>query len=254
MSEHGYGGENPGGGAPNGPAGAGQRSPDTSRQAGPAQGARPTGWPPGEGEGAGWAGDGRPAGSAGAVGPAWGGSDAGMMGPAGGGVYPGYGAYYAHPYAAPPPPMAPDWSYRGPMQPAYASPYPPPFPPMYGPAMSGPWPGHAAGDQSGAAHSGNPGGGQAQHGPGMADLVDEIASGGNGLSSLSKMLNLNDSEFWKGALIGAAVVLVLTNETVQGALFKGGAKAKAAVKSGVDRVKETVHPSKEAGQAEGADV
>jgi hypothetical protein len=53
------------------------------------------------------------------------------------------------------------------------------------------------------------------------------------------MLNLDDSEFWKGALIGAAAVLLLTNESVQSMLFKTGAKAKEAVQSGVGAVKET---------------
>ena len=77
----------------------------------------------------------------------------------------------------------------------------------------------------------------ARHGAGMFDLMEEIASGGSGLSSLSKMLNFDDSDFWKGALVGAAVVLVLTNESAQGALFKTGARAKEAVKGGLDKVK-----------------
>jgi hypothetical protein len=52
------------------------------------------------------------------------------------------------------------------------------------------------------------------------------------------MLNLDDSEFWKGALVGAAAVLLLTNETVQDTLFKTGARAKGAVQGGIDKVKE----------------
>jgi hypothetical protein len=88
----------------------------------------------------------------------------------------------------------------------------------------------------------------------MADLVDEIANGGNGLSSLGKMLNFEDSEFWKGALLGAATVLLLTNESVQGALLKTGAKTKAAVKTGVDRVKERVRQSGDATTQETKDV
>ena len=60
----------------------------------------------------------------------------------------------------------------------------------------------------------------------MNDLVAEIASGGNGLSSLTKMLDFSDTDFWKGALVGATVVLLLTNESVQQALFSTGAKAK----------------------------
>jgi hypothetical protein len=88
----------------------------------------------------------------------------------------------------------------------------------------------------------------------MAELVDEIANGGNGLSSLSKMLNVDDSEFWKGALLGAAAVLLLTNESVQGALLKTGAKTKAAVKTGVERVKERVQQSSDSSTREAKDV
>jgi hypothetical protein len=73
---------------------------------------------------------------------------------------------------------------------------------------------------------------------GMAELIEELGSGGNGLSSLSRILNLDDSEFWKGALVGAAAVLLLTNDSVQDALFKTGARAKGAVQGGVDKLKE----------------
>lgn len=72
----------------------------------------------------------------------------------------------------------------------------------------------------------------------MAELFEELGNGGNGLSSLGRMLNLDDSEFWKGALVGAAAVLLLTNETVQDTLFKTGARAKGAVQGGIDKVKE----------------
>jgi hypothetical protein len=73
---------------------------------------------------------------------------------------------------------------------------------------------------------------------GMQQLFEELAQGGNGLNSLTRMLSLDDTEFWKGALVGAAAVLLLTNDQVQDALFKSGAKAKSAVKSGADKVKE----------------
>ncbi len=96
--------------------------------------------------------------------------------------------------------------------------------------------------------SGRPGAGmhagQGVH-AGMSQFADELANGGSGLSSLGRMLNLDDSEFWKGALIGAAVVLLLTNESVQNALFKTGAKAKEAVKSGVEKVKKTARDATE---------
>jgi hypothetical protein len=74
---------------------------------------------------------------------------------------------------------------------------------------------------------------------GMSEVLQELANGGNGLSSLPRLLNLEDSEFWKGALVGAAAVLLLTNDSVQDALFKTGARAKDAVQSGADKLKRT---------------
>ncbi|WP_051021928.1 hypothetical protein [Thioflavicoccus mobilis] len=67
--------------------------------------------------------------------------------------------------------------------------------------------------------------------------MDEMLGEGNGLSSLSRMLNLDDKELWKGALVGAAAVLLLTNESVQNALMHGGARARDAVRTGVDKLK-----------------
>ncbi len=103
-----------------------------------------------------------------------------------------------------------------------------------------------AGQGAHGAHGAH--GGQGMHAPmsergrsdlGVSDLVREISNGGSGLSSLGKMLDLDDSEFWKGALIGAAAVLLLTNESVQNMIFKTGAKAKDAMTSGIEKVKET---------------
>jgi hypothetical protein len=89
---------------------------------------------------------------------------------------------------------------------------------------------------------------------GMAQVMQEIASGGSGLSSLTRMLDFDDKDFWKGALVGAAAVLLLTNENVQRALFRGAVKGRDAVeegvekvKEGVDKVKEKVHSAKEKG-------
>jgi len=85
----------------------------------------------------------------------------------------------------------------------------------------------------------------------MAEVMNEIASGGNGLSSLTKMLDLDDSEFWKGALVGAAAVLLLTNESVQNALFKTGVKARDAVDQGVSKVKAKAAATDEGEAASG---
>lgn len=104
--------------------------------------------------------------------------------------------------------------------------------------------GYAAAPMAGMPMPGAPGAGAqagAGQGPGpqagMQQLFEELAEGGNGLNSLTRMLSLDDTEFWKGALVGAAAVLLLTNDQVQDALFKSGAKAKSAVKSGADQLK-----------------
>ncbi|MEY6433938.1 hypothetical protein ABC977_16155 [Thioalkalicoccus limnaeus] len=120
----------------------------------------------------------------------------------------------------------------------YHPPYPYPYHYPYGPYPPGPAQGYYYGGGTGP-------GPQAGQTAGMGGLVDELANGGSGLSSLSKMLNLDDGEFWKGALVGAAAVLLLTNESVQSALFKAGAQATGAVKTGVDKAKETAVGLKE---------
>jgi len=51
-------------------------------------------------------------------------------------------------------------------------------------------------------------------------------------------MNLSDSNFWKGALIGAGVALLLTNEPLQKALLKAGAKAFTTARRGVEELKE----------------
>lgn len=118
---------------------------------------------------------------------------------------------------------------------------PPPHPGAHGPHPYGlgypGWPpamGFAppSAQASGQGHGPPPG-----HGPGMAEVVQELAAGGSGLGSLGRLLNFEDSEFWKGALVGAAVVLLVTNDSLQNALFKGGVKAKDAVAKGVDGIK-----------------
>ncbi|EXJ16459.1 hypothetical protein D779_0191 [Imhoffiella purpurea] len=121
--------------------------------------------------------------------------------------------YYGQPqYAQPQPGQG---YYAAPHYAQYAG-YPPPPPPgVY------PYPPDAfQAMHQGHAHDAQ-GAGQA-HGASMSDLMEEVANGGNGLSALSKMLNFDDPDFWKGALVGAAAVLLLTSESVQNALFKSG--------------------------------
>lgn len=51
-------------------------------------------------------------------------------------------------------------------------------------------------------------------------------------------MNLSDSQFWKGALIGAGVLLLLTNESLQKGLLKAGATAFSTAQRGVEELKE----------------
>lgn len=135
-----------------------------------------------------------------------------------GAMPPGYGqAPYAQPapgqgYYAPPQ-YAPGVPYG-----AYAG-YPPPPPGVYPPNAY--QPNAYQGLHPGYAHGAAQGDGQT-HGARMTDLVEEVANGGNGLSTLSKMLNFDDPDFWKGALVGTAAVLLLTSDSVQSALFGSG--------------------------------
>lgn len=156
-----------------------------------------------------------------------------------GGYAPGVGYYPYPPYPPYPPPafqaQAPGMMPGGEAMPDH---------------MAGHMPGHMAGHMAGPggapmgghAAAGSAAGAGSGPGPGpqagMQQLFAELAEGGNGLNSLTRMLSLDDTEFWKGALVGAAAVLLLTNDQVQDALFKSGAKAKSAVKSGADKLKE----------------
>jgi len=51
-------------------------------------------------------------------------------------------------------------------------------------------------------------------------------------------MNFRDDQFWKGVLLGAALALLVTNDTVQKAVLKGTASVWTAAQSGVEEVKE----------------
>jgi hypothetical protein len=88
------------------------------------------------------------------------------------------------------------------------------------------------------------------HGPaagGMVEMMQALGGGGS-FASLGRMLGSDDKEFWKGALVGAAAVLLLTNESVQRALFRTGAKAREAVRSGVEKVRTAAREEREQGK------
>lgn len=139
---------------------------------------------------------------------------AGMYGPQGPFMYGAQGAnMYGMPGA-----QAPGMAY-GPM---------PPYPPHYyghyaAQAWNGVPAGYAAPPPS-AAQAGNP--------SGFAAALGSIADQ-NGLGMFKDMFNLDDGEFWKGALVGAAIVLLLTNENLRNSLIGGAAKTAEAVKSGL---------------------
>jgi hypothetical protein len=114
--------------------------------------------------------------------------------------------------------------------------YPPPgfvmAPPPYG---YGPYgaaaylgPGAGPGQPWAAAHGGAAPGPEAQgFGAAMGNIADQA-----GLGMLKDFFSFGDGDFWKGALVGAAVMLLLTNENLRDALAGGAAKTAAAVKSG----------------------
>jgi hypothetical protein len=113
--------------------------------------------------------------------------------PQGYGAVPSYHHYYGY-YGAPGPP----WSgaptgYGGP---------PPTVPPT------------GTGTQAGIAAA-------------LGDMADK-----SGLGMFKELFNWEDSEFWKGALVGVAVVLLMTNEHLRNTLIGGAAKTAEAVKSG----------------------
>lgn len=136
------------------------------------------------------------------------------------GLPPGYGwVYYG------PPPGAP-----GPWGP-YSGGFPGGGMPGWGPM--GPGPGHGADPQAMPGHGPRAGQGR---GAGMEQLIEEMAAG-SGLAGLGKLLDFEDTDFWKGALVGAAAVLLLTNETVQQSLFKSGVKARDVVEKGLQSLR-----------------
>lgn len=74
------------------------------------------------------------------------------------------------------------------------------------------------------------------------------------LKNIINTIGVNDKEFWKGAMIGAAVTLLLTNDNVRNLLLQtacgagdllktGGGKVKDTVLSGADTIKETASTS-----------
>ena len=61
----------------------------------------------------------------------------------------------------------------------------------------------------------------------LGDMADK-----NGLGMFKEFLKFEDGDFWKGAVVGAAVVLLMTNENLRNSLIGGAAKTAEAMKAG----------------------
>lgn len=123
---------------------------------------------------------------------------------------PPYGYYGA--YAPPEPPPYYGYPYAG-----YMPPPPPPYPPGYGPHPG--MPPHMQPPPTPSPE-------QAELQSALNDMADK-----SGLGMLKGLFKMDDSEFWKGALVGAAAVLLLTNDSVRESLLSGATKTAEAMKS-----------------------
>jgi len=92
---------------------------------------------------------------------------------------------------------------------------PPPWYGYPGPYATPPMPPWAQGAGPDAANVGDAAALEAM----LSDMADK-----NGLGPLKSLLNWQDGDFWKGALVGAAVVLLLNNNELRQTLLKGAAK------------------------------
>lgn len=63
-------------------------------------------------------------------------------------------------------------------------------------------------------------------------------------------LDVQDSQLWKGILLGAAVALLVTNETVQKGVVKTVSKLTLAAQCGMEEMKEKFEDAKAEAHAE----
>lgn len=148
-----------------------------------------------------------------------------------------------------------DFAY--PPHPHYGYPYPPHYgyghpmmPPYYGhpphPAHhQAPPSGHPHGQFAHPAHSHHPA--HDSHGPHQPDpmelqaqaMLEGMMGEQAGLfKDLMGKLGVDDKEFWKGAMIGAAAALILSNENVRGSLMQLLTGAGDMLKTGGSKLKE----------------
>jgi len=67
-----------------------------------------------------------------------------------------------------------------------------------------------------------------RHAPAPAGITD----------SVRRFLGIDDSQLWKGILIGAGIAMLLTSKAVQKTIMKAGYKVYRAAESGVEELKE----------------
>jgi hypothetical protein len=63
---------------------------------------------------------------------------------------------------------------------------------------------------------------------------------------------MQDSQFWKGALLAAAVALLVNNENEQKGVVKPVSKLTIAAQSGIEEMKEKFEDAKAEAEAEAA--
>ncbi|MGL5240266.1 MAG: hypothetical protein ACRC85_05645 [Kluyvera ascorbata] len=99
----------------------------------------------------------------------------------------------------------------------------------------------------------------AQQGVDWSQYAQSVVDGAMGeqaglLKNIISTVGMDDKEFWKGAMVGAAVTLLLTNDSVRGMLMQtlagagdmlkaGTSKVKDGVKNGSETIKETATSS-----------
>ncbi|MGD2118104.1 MAG: hypothetical protein PVG66_07085 [Chromatiales bacterium] len=121
-------------------------------------------------------------------------------------------------YGVPPYSGMPPYAWQPPY---YAAPQPPNY------AAQSAWAVPPAGFTTAQADP-NAAAGNAAMAAALGDMADK-----NGLGMFKNLFNLEDGDFWKGAIVGAAAVLLLTNENLRSSLIGGMAKTAEAVKSGL---------------------
>jgi len=165
--------------------------------------------------------------------------------------HPGYGHPYYHPQQAQTSqPMPPPAGYYPPPPGYYGHPHcPPPPPPGY---YGHPQYAHPAYQQpQGMPHQHH---GQPHHEAPDNDALYQQAQGvveglmGEQSGAFKEMLGkmgIDDKEFWKGAMIGAAAALILGNENVRNNLLQMFSGATDMFKTGGEKVKDSAYKATE---------